>query len=272
MQDTISAIAAEDALAEATLERLVPLQGGLNFRDLGGYRTADGRRVRRGKLFRSGSLSKFTDEDCAYVAGLGLKTLIDLRTTDERTREPNLWVEAAPLTYWTRDYDMSFGELRRVMELDLHNPEHARKAMTALYEQLPFEQAPAYRELFQRIADGEIPMVFHCAAGKDRAGTAAALILSALGVPRETVMADYLLSDHLVERRREAHERAGGSLNPIAQLPPDVVRAILGADASYLEAGFAAIEARHGSLTGYLADELGVAEPMLAEIRGRLVE
>lgn len=262
---------ADDLFARATPERLVPLQGGLNFRDLGGYATGDGRRVRRGRLYRSGSLSGLTEADCAHLAGLGLRTVCDLRTTGERTREPNRWVEATDLAHWTRDYDMSFGELRRVMA-EQPDPEQARRAMVDVYQRLPFEQAPGYRELFHRIAADEVPLVFHCSAGKDRAGTAAALILSALGVPRETVVADYLLSDTLARPRLEMRQREALKENPKAVLPTEVLRIVLGAQESFLEAAFAVIEARYGSLEGYLAGELGVDAPMLETIRGVLLE
>jgi protein-tyrosine phosphatase len=265
--------AADDLFAQATAARLMPLEGGLNFRDLGGYRTADGRRVRRGRLYRSGSLSGLTQADCAQLTDLGLRTVCDLRTTSERTREPNLWVEAAALAHWTRDYEMSFGELRRVMAERL-DADRARRAMITVYEQLPFEQAPAYSELFRRIAAGEIPLVFHCSAGKDRAGTAAALILSALGVPRETVVADYLLSDELARPRLEARQREAQAQaqDPMAAIPTEALRVVLGAQTDFIEAAFGVIEARHGSLRGYLAEALGVDEPMLQEIRGLLLE
>jgi protein-tyrosine phosphatase len=261
----------DELSAEAMPERLVPLEGGFNFRDLGGYATVDGRSVRRGRLYRSGSLSGLTEADCAQVAGLGLRTVCDLRTNSEREREPNLWVTAMPIAHWTRDYDMSFGELRRVMA-ERPDAAQARQAMVNLYRELPFEQAPAYSELFRRIAAGEVPMVFHCSAGKDRAGTAAALILSALGVPRETVVADYLLSDQFARPRLEMRQREALKDNPAAALSADTLRVVLGAEESFLAAAFSAIEARHGSLEAYLAHELGVDAPMLQQIQDLLLE
>jgi protein-tyrosine phosphatase len=264
--------APEDPHALAGPHRIVPLEGGLNFRDIGGYRTEAGRRVRRGLLYRSGSLSGLTEADRTFIEGLGLRTICDLRTTSERTTEPNRWVEATALTYWSRDYDMSFGELRRVLADGALDAEKARAGMRAAYGHLPFEQAPAYREVFQRLAAGETPMIFHCSAGKDRAGTAAALILSALGVPRETVTADYLLSDQLARSRHERRAAEDGGEGPASRFDPDVLRIVLGADASYLEAAFAAIEARHGTLEGYLAEALSVDAGQLEKIRALLLE
>ena len=160
-----------------TSERVLPLEGGRNFRDLGGYATADGGRVKWGRLYRSGSMARLTVADYDYLSKLGIRVVCDLRTTEERHAEPNKWQEIAQLSYWTRDYTMSFGELRRLMASDLATAEQAKAAMLGVYQQLPFEQAPSYRELFRRLAGGELPLAFNCSAGKDRAGTAAALTL-----------------------------------------------------------------------------------------------
>jgi protein-tyrosine phosphatase len=254
---------------------MVPLEGALNFRDLGGYRTAGGQRVKCGRLFRSGSISRLTDQDCAYVTGLGIRTVFDLRTTVERTNEPNLWAEAAQITYWSRDYGTSFGDLRGMLGSgSFDTAEQARQVMIGAYRKLPFEQAPAYAELFRRLADDEVPLIFHCSAGKDRAGTAAALILSALGVPRETVLADYLLSDLVAEARQRqwASVERGELHNPIGALPPQALRVILGAEADFLQTAFTVIEERHGDLEAYLANELSVSPAMLGKIRSLLLE
>lgn len=136
--------------------RLIPLEGGRNFRDLGGYLTSDGRRVKWRKLFRSGSMAGLTAADYGSLSSLSIKIVCDLRTAQE-------------------------------IEAELSTPKMARAAMIQGYRRLPFEQVPAHRELFRRLAAGDVPLVFNCSAGKDRAGTAAALILSALGVLRDAL-------------------------------------------------------------------------------------
>jgi protein-tyrosine phosphatase len=254
------------------LDRLLPLQGGCNFRDMGGYQTGDGRTVKRGTLFRSGSMGGLTSEDFAYLSGLGIRAVCDFRTTGERESDPNRWVEAAQIAYWTRDYEMSFGELRSVLAQKLATVDQARTAMIASYRRLPYEQAPAYRELFRRLGAGEVPLVFNCSAGKDRAGTAAALILSALGVPRETVIADYLLSNHSMVALHRAQARGRRGESPIADVSPEAVEAVLSADAAYLHGALGAVEEKHRSVAGYLDDELGVSAPMLEHIKALLLE
>jgi protein-tyrosine phosphatase len=250
----------------ATLERVLPLEGGRNFRDLGGYATQDGRRLRWGRLYRSGSMAALTEAAYAQLAELGVRVICDLRTTSERQENPVDWRRVPNLSYWARDYELSFGDLRAVIASELPTAEAARAAMVTAYRQLPFEQAPAYGELFRRLADDEAPLVFNCSAGKDRTGVAAALILSALGVPEETVIEDYLLSNIAYDR----HASPTGAR--LAQIAPEVTDAILGVDASYIRAALVAIDAAHGSIAGYLEARLGVTEDALGRLKAQLLE
>ena len=262
--------ALDDAWAVASAARIVPLERSVNFRDLGGYRTQDGRRIKRGKLYRSGDMSGLADNDLSYLATLGVRTLCDLRSTSERTRHPNEWVGAQAVRYWARDYEENFGDLRRLMMQASMTAEQARAAMIDGYGRAPYDHSASYRELFLRIAADEIPLAFHCTAGKDRTGVGAALILEALNVPRATIVADYVLSDDAAEGIQRL--RPGESEALARRLAPGVVRELLRADACYLEAAFAAIEAGHGSVSGYLSAQLGVDDRMLRRIRSQLLE
>ena len=255
-----------------TAERVLPLEGGRNFRDLGGYATADGKRVKWGKVFRSGSMAGLTPADYQYLGKLGIQSVCDLRTSHERSAEPNTWVEAANIAYWTRDYDMSGGDLA-AMQKKGATAEQMKQAMTAMYRELPMEQAPAYREIFEHLAAGKIPLAFNCSAGKDRAGTAAALILSALGVPDETVFADYAMSEKVLDYGKMMRQsRDSQALGPMAKLPPEVIQPLLASDPAYIKAAFAAIREQYGSVPNYLRDKLGITEAQLAKIRSDLLE
>lgn len=249
-----------------TLERVLLLEGGRNFRDLGGYATQDGRRLKWGKLYRSGSMADLTEAAYARLAELGVRVICDLRTTSERETSPVDWRRVPNLSYWARDYDMSFGDLRAVIGSHLPTAEMARAAMVTAYRALPFEQAPAYGELFRRLAANEAPLVFNCSAGKDRTGVAAALILTALGVPEATIVEDYLLSNTAYDRSASA---TGARLAHISQ---EVTDAILGVDDSYIRAALAAIDAAHGSMEGYLQTELGLTAEALGRLRDHLLE
>jgi protein-tyrosine phosphatase len=253
--------------------RVLPLEGGRNFRDLGGYRTADGRRVRWGKIFRSGNMAGLTPADFDYLSKLEIRTICDLRTTGERELEPNKWHQVANIAYWSREYETGFGEIRKLLgsESNLATAMDARNAMLDGYRRLPFHQAVAYKELFARLAAGQIPLVVNCSAGKDRAGMAAAIVLSALGVPREAVVQDYLLTEKTLDTRvftEGAHDRKGA----LGRQPREVTAAILTADAGYLHAALDAIEEKHGTLTGYLQDELAVTPQALGVIQASLLE
>ena len=249
-----------------TSERVLNLEGCRNFRDLGGYATAGGRRVRWGRLYRSGSMSGFSEAAYAQLASLGVRAICDLRTTMERDAQPVDWRRVPDLSYWARDYDMSFGDLREVLASDLPTAERARASMVSAYRQLPFEQAPAYAELFRALAAGELPLVFNCSAGKDRTGVAAALILRVLEVPEATIVEDYLLSN-------DAYDRAASvTAERMSALGPGIVDAVMGVDASYIHAALAAVDAAHGSVEAYLETRLGVGPREVDQIRGHLLE
>ncbi len=250
--------------------RLPTFEGARNFRDLGGYPTEDGRQVRWGLLYRSGSLAGLTPADHARLVAMGVRGVCDLRSSMEQTAEPYDWCEPAGLFYWSRDYQTSFGELRVLMTSRLPTAEAARAAMFAGYRRLPYDQAPAYRELFSRLAGGEVPLVFNCSAGKDRAGTAAALILRALGVPRNIVVQDYALTNTVVDLQRVFSEGNRRS-SMLAQQPPEVMSAILRADPEYIGVALDAIEATSGSFESYLHEELGVGPQHLGKIRDLLL-
>jgi len=256
-------------MTAAVPQRLLPLQGGRNFRDLGGYEAHDGRRVRWGQVFRSGSLAGLTAADWEGLQARGVRVLCDLRTNMERQHEPFPWAQAPGISYFARDYNSSFGELRRLMSAGLPSGAVVREAMINSYRQLPFEQAPSYRRLFTHLAANEIPMVFNCSAGKDRAGTAAALLLGALGIPRETIVEDFELTNS-VGRLREVLGRTTGSL--LSMLPGEVADAILGADPDYIAAALGSVEERHGSIEGYLDQVLEIDAAALERIRGNLLE
>ena len=142
----------------------------------------------------------------------------------------------------------------------------AREKMQEIYRELPYEQAESFREFLLRIAAGDVPLLVHCAAGKDRTGLAAAVLLELLGVPREQVVDDYLLTEHFFERSlnlalTDFHSPA------LAHVAPAVWSPMMRAERSYLETGFAELEAKHGSVAGYAAEVLGVDAAVVEALR-----
>jgi len=260
------------------MERLVPLEGGRNFRDLGGYQSGDGRRVRWRALFRSGVLSYLTAQDWRHLSELGVRTVCDLRAPHERAREP---VRPRPAdVYWDEwDYDPRDVSLRS--HLTAHaalTPETARSSMTALYRQLPHRFATQFAGVFRRLAIGDTPLIINCSAGKDRTGVASALVLSSLGVARDDVLADYVLTNEAVDLERElfTHPRSsvgvGDEHDHLMKLATEVRVPLLAAHAEYLEAAYDQIDADYGSVAGFVRDRLGVSDAELSRLRDRLLE
>jgi len=256
--------------------RVLPLEGGRNFRDLGGYRAADGRQVKWGVLFRSGSLVGLTRADWEYLLARGVRALCDFRSTRERETEPVPLSEYPTVSYWARDYHTSFADLRTLMRNGFGTGVAARQAMLTGYRELPFDQATGYRQLFAYLKSGRIPLVFNCSAGKDRAGTAAALVLSALGVPRDIVVEDFALTNQVLNLRhallKHGRDLAVDANTSLAKQPPEVITAILHADPEYIATALDSIESRHGSMEAYLRDQLDVSELELQQLRDALLE
>ena len=249
--------------------RLPPLEGGRNFRDLGGYAAAGGRRVRWGKLFRSGVMSGLTPRDQSYLDELGIAVICDLRCTAERTKAPNPWTSPSVVAV---DYEMQTAALAALLG-EASGPDAVRARMMGGYERLPYVHLENYRRLFQALAESDRPLVFNCTAGKDRTGVAAALILTLLGVPRETILYDYSLSEKVVDYRRLASSTAYGiGFEAVAAVSAEMRAPLLRSDPDYLQAAFSSIERQDGSVAGYLSAKLGVDEAQAASLRERLLE
>jgi len=253
-------------------ERLVPLEGGINFRDMGGYETADGRRVKWRHLYRSGTMHRLTPADREHLAERGIRTVIDFRTMSEQTDEPNLWAISSDANYWARDHEEVFGNIHEMAARGLASVEDAMRVMEGGFRHLPFQQAEAYAEMFRRLAAGEIPLAFHCTAGKDRTGGAAALILAALGVPRETIVADFIMTERAVDLQKALlRTKPNPKYAHFAKLDEDTRAAFGGAKPSYINAFLESVDEKCGSVENYLSD-LGITRSDIGSIRSSLLD
>jgi protein-tyrosine phosphatase len=255
----------------------IPFDGPGNLRDLGGYRTADGRTVRWGVLYRSDHLGKLSARDLRLLRQLELVTLIDFRSSAEKTESPNrlprghaIRVVELPLFDDEASNAMG-GTLRaRIARGDLADIDAAALLIEA-NKRLVTEFTPAYRQFIAEVlaAHGK-PVLFHCTAGKDRTGFAAAIVLRLLGVPEEAIVADYMRSKaySLAARRRDLlllRLLKGRAIT-------GMVRGLLGVEAAYLQAAFDAIDRTYGSFEAYTRDGLGLDPAMLARLREVLLE
>lgn len=266
---TATLAVAHQAKPSVQHQRVLPLEGGQNFRDLGGYRTGDGRYVKWGLLYRSGAMNGLTDRDFAQLQARGIRTVCDFRSTRERAGAPVRWPGKTKPAVFADDYSMDrdFGGLMRP---DLTG-EQAAEAMTAAYAQMPLRFATQYRRMFGELLAGRVPLAFNCSAGKDRTGIAAALILTALDVPYATVVEDYLLSNRYYDPRKGASGTAVDDRTAafMKRLPPDALKALIGVDKRYLDAAFTTMRAQPGGLDGYLRNQLGVDAAALKTLRNR---
>lgn len=253
-------------------ERALSLQGASNFRDAGGYRTTDGRRVKWGVIYRSAELSGLTPADQAFLNALGVRTIVDLRSTSERKAQPTALPADASIRIVSHDYQMDMGPFAKAFAGGV-DAEKARTTMRDFYPGVLDSHAEHFRDVFQALLKGEGPVLYHCSAGKDRTGVTTALVLTALGVPRDTVVADYLLSNKYYAMPVEtAVQRAGSAeMSFFSRLPPDVARVFAGVEAEYLQAVFTEIERRHGGVEVYL-QTLGVGPEELTRLRTTYLE
>jgi protein-tyrosine phosphatase len=249
-----------------------------NLRDVGGHPTSDGARVRTGLLYRSTDLSRIDETDAKALARLGIRTVYDLRTTAERTGQPDrlppgsAYVVADILGDTPGMTPAAFAAL-------FEDPAAAKAALgggraatffvDAYREFVRLDCARAgYRRLFVDLAGGATtPALFHCTTGKDRTGWAAAALLLFLGVPDDAVMEDYLLSGPrllpVVRPLVEAFAARGGD--------PELLWPLVGVQPEYLEAALDEVRGLFGSIEGYFADGLGIDAQALVTLRATLV-
>lgn len=243
-------------------DRLVDFERVLNFRDFGGWETADGAKIARGKLFRSAAFNDATDADIARLDAMGVRFLVDLRRPEERNYEPNKW----PGENCRVIFNDAGAEgvalpphLVALMQSDL-TPESTRAYMTSLYREIPFDPRliKLYRDWFAELAEGGAGVI-HCAAGKDRTGIGCALTLIALGVEEESVYADYEFTNAAVDLEKRMPKIQARMEERLARkLDAEALRPMLGVEVDYLRAALDAIDARYGSAEAYVTDALGV--------------
>lgn len=253
------------------------LSGGCNLRDLGGHGTADGREVMRGLLYRSGVLSYLTPSDHNGLARLKLQTVVDLRRPDEIAAEPTAWPVPIRTLSFPEDPQHGPGQRGAPWEKSATAAE-ARDWMIASYATMHEWLAPQLRAIFQAILARELPLLFHCAAGKDRTGFCAGVVLSLLGVPEETVLDEFAFTDQAVDladftrRFRAAGMGITDGENPLDRMEPGVRGALVSADRRYLKAALDHIGALHGGIEAYATGPLGLKPGEIADIRATLLE
>ena len=260
------------------------LQGVPNFRDIGGMETADGRRIRPHRLLRGGHLADLTEQDRERLAGeFGLRIVVDLRTTGERSRKPDQVLPGVtylhcpifdnPAEGVTREEQIPADPVRSAMEMARHMEGQARERMIGLYSMFFEEHGIAhFREFFRvLLAQEEGAVLWHCTMGKDRCGTAAVLLETALGVPMETVLADYLYTNERVRPLTEDIIARARLLTDDEALF-EQMRIMDSADTAFLNAALDKAAAISGSLDAFLTEQLDLTPANRARLRELYLE
>ncbi|ADD44498.1 tyrosine-protein phosphatase [Stackebrandtia nassauensis] len=254
------------------------LSGSPNLRDLGGYRTGDGRRTRHGLLYRSGSLATLSDADVETLAGMGLRAVVDFRLPGEVSfggadRLPEgLTPVSLPVGGGSLD---GFYSLAKSGDWELINRAlgdgKAHRSMIDVYRGFVSkdDDRAGFAAALRRITEGDaLPLLFHCTAGKDRTGWLAAIVLKLVGVTRVEIFDDFLLSDlYFLPSAIALMEGLG-----VSRVEAQVFRPLLSQDPKYLEAAFAEAEGRYGSFEGFVHKGLGVGPEAVERLRSRLLE
>ncbi|WP_439031273.1 tyrosine-protein phosphatase [Gordonia terrae] len=260
-------------------DRRIPLPGTSNLRDIGGYRTRDGSVVARGRVLRSEALvlpggpDSYAIYDAtadAQYRGLGIRTVIDLRAPGEMSRAPTAWADVCgaalvtiPIEEGGEGSDTNYmrmllsGEMARFGVAD----------MTAFYTRLVENRAAELGDAIRVIADADrLPVLVHCAAGKDRTGVLIALVLSALGVPDEQVVGDFALTGILRPNRIDTYAH----LFVEAQRDPEIARVLFESPPESMSALLRHLETAYGGARGYLAERAGVDDGVIAALQSAL--
>ncbi|MFF6994627.1 tyrosine-protein phosphatase [Streptomyces sp. NPDC008313] len=254
------------------------LAGVRNFRDVGGLPTVDGRRIRHGRLFRSGHLAHATREDAAFLASLGLHTIFDFRNAADRkldgldvelpgVRNVNLPLSdpAHGVEFWKMVREGDLGRLRSL----LADGKGADRMINS-YRSIITDRTAEHSQVLRALAEDSVPALMHCAAGKDRAGLSVAVTLLAVGVERDAIVTDYLQSN--ATHRRYKVRRSNTSPDAYSPEVMELLSPLFDARAEYLAAAFDTIEGTWGGVDTYLREGLKLTPEVREQLRARLLD
>ena len=228
-------------------DKHLPMAGGFNFRDLGGIKTSDNKFVRWGKFFRTDELGNLTNEDLAYLSSIPVQTVVDFRSEQEVSALPDKLPKS--VKKYT-NLNISPGNLHLNSLEELTRVGDFEDFMISMNRSFVTDTAiiAQYKEFFSILQNEEnLPVIFHCTAGKDRTGMGAALILFALGVDEETVMKDYLLSNVYLQNKYKDIIEKHPAIKPMLIVEPE-----------YIQASIDLIKEKYGNVDNYLTSVLGV--------------
>ena len=268
--------------------RVLNIDGVLNFRDLGGYRSGDGQQLIWGKVFRSAQLDRLSEQGVAELAALGVQTVVDLRFSNETQKYPTIRqaVPNAEIISWHDEREEGNNDKSAAMQLawkqslESNDPAQVREAMRANYPKKLYTHRTIYKKMLLRLSENRCPLLFHCAAGKDRTGVGAALILSLLGVDESQIIEDYLLTQKELEGRVESWFAGGATSEDnyqnfqqnLARQSSELLAPIYAADRVYIETLLDYVKTTYGGFKEYAEQKLQINDRIIERLKENLLE
>jgi protein-tyrosine phosphatase len=255
-------------IADST-KRHVVLQGAANFRDLGGYKTKSGKTVKWGKIYRSADISKLTDADVAVLEAKNIAYDIDFRGNQESAQAPDKVIPGVKYTLLPAGSD-SLNTWIKDMVAAPKGKDVGDSLLTSFYGNTKYLSA-RYRPFFDQllVVPDDKSLMFHCTAGKDRTGIAAALFLYSLGVPYKTIVEDYTATNYY---RSAENVRSIKGMMGMLHVDETTARSMMAAKKEYLDATFTAINKQYGSIDNFIKNQLGLDNKELATLKSKYLE
>ncbi|WCT14624.1 tyrosine-protein phosphatase [Mucilaginibacter jinjuensis] len=253
-------------VADST-QRHIVLQGAANFRDLGGYKTKDGREVKWGKVYRSADISKLTDADLQVLKDKHIATDVDFRGHQESAAAPDRMNPNTDYILCPAGSDSLNNSMMKGM---MGHKANGDSLITSFYINTKYLK-DRYKPFFDKLINlpDDQSLLFHCTAGKDRTGIGAALFLYSLGVPYNTIVDDYTATNYY---RKDENVKAIAGMTKMMNINPDAAKAMMSAKKEYLDATFAAIKQQYGSVDNFLRTQIGLTNQDYKTLKAKYLQ
>lgn len=258
---------AAKAQIDDSSKREVKLQGTGNFRDLGGYATADGRHVRWNKVFRSADISKLTEADLSILKNKNIDYVVDLRGMDESKKAPDRLNAGTDYILCPAGSDANLTDWMKTIVTLKSGGDSMMKAYYAKTDFLADRYKPFFAKLID-LPDNDALLV-HCTAGKDRTGIGSALLLYSLGVPYETIMSDYLASNYY---RKKENEKMISSMVQYMHIDEQVAKDMASVKKEFLDETFRAIRLKYSSVDNFLKEQIGLDDKKINILKKKFLD
>ena len=249
--------------------RKIVLDGTSNTRELGGYKTEDGRSLKWGVLYRSDKLSELTDADQEYLLQLGIKRVIDFRSSEEKQNEPDQLPSTLKYIEMPIEADGAIRpKVEAILKGDLN--EDVGAILVETNKEFISDFSGVYKGFIESLIENQEPTLFHCTAGKDRAGFAAALVLLAVGVPEKIVIEDYMKTNKYTEETIQDYINKI-NLYSLGSVDAEILRPLLGVEERFIRAALDEIKQKYGSVENFIRDELKIRDESIVELKNFLL-